>query len=138
MAKKFLFSLGLSAILFLLAGQAVAAAYPQPATAANLGNSETTGQQLLGSQQMQGYLAQMQQGSLTPQNQMALYQMLQAQRSGMLSYYGPPANGLSAFSYSPYQAWLGLVSVITTVLVWAVLLLLISVLWHLRRKHKHS
>jgi len=49
------------------------------------------------------------------------------------------ASTMTAGAYAGRQAvWFGLVSVITTVLVWIVLIQLIFVLAHWLKKHKHN
>jgi hypothetical protein len=150
MTKKMLFALGLSGVLFLFAGQALAAANSQPAAVQPAGSAATLQlSQLSSGQQLQAYMTQMGQGSLSAQNQMALYKMLQGMTpvSGNVAYYGTSANralmlpqsaGSGVLGYSTGQAWLSLMSIITTILVWVVLLLLIAVLWHWLKKHKHS
>lgn len=147
--KKYLVFLSLSTTLFLLAGQALAAAYMQPIMATSTGNFETTNPQLLNSQQLQAYMGQMGQGRLSPQDQMAFYQLMHslgystgAPMMGNFSY--SRMSGLPAFSMMSGNAngltpWFSLMSIITTVLVWVALLLLIAVLWHWLKKHKtHS
>jgi hypothetical protein len=150
MTKKMLFALGLSGVLFLFAGQALAAANSQPAAAQPTGSAATLQTpQLSSGQQLQTYLSQMGQGSLSAQNQIALYKMMQQTTpvSGNVMYYGTPAArsgilsqtaGSVVLGYSTGQAWLSLMSIITTILVWVALLLLIAVLWHWLKKHKHS
>ncbi|MDR3642684.1 MAG: hypothetical protein P4L74_03610 [Candidatus Doudnabacteria bacterium] len=152
--KKTLVAIGLSSVMFLLAGQALAAAYASPeeaAAAAQSGNSAVMMQQsaAVAGQQTQSLMTQLGQGSLSPQDQMSLYKMLQATpvTRGNVMYYGAPfgqTNLMSRLTAAPVlgsgtqQAWFSLMSILTTVLVWVVLLLLIAVLWHWLMSHKHS
>lgn len=92
-------------------------------------------------QQMEGYMSQLSQGSLSAQDQMAMYQLIQSIRyqagAGNMMYFQRSLAGGLFSGVSRQAAWFGLMFVITVVLVWAVLLLLICFLWHLLKKHRH-
>jgi hypothetical protein len=157
MTKKIWLSLGMSGVMFFLAGQALAAAYA-PGTMMNNTQSGTT---ITGtmpnaqvwqqdSQQLQAYKNKLVQGTLTPQDQMAMYQLLESMNSmniaggaslNNVAYTSLPTQltgGSMMASYANERVvWMGLVSIITTILIWIVLIQLIFVLYHWLKKHKH-
>ena len=121
-ARKALFSISLSVGMLLVAGQALAAAQPSP-----IGTQTTTAakQDVLFNR------------AVTPC-------IMMGQSSAMGTYSFRDCDNVMygkgySFSHSRGNmgAWIGLMFVLTVMMVWAVLLLLIAVLWHHLKKHKH-
>ena len=129
MNKKALFTAGLAFGLFLAAGQAFAAVI-EPAAAGET-QPPSAYQQAVAVpaqpvyQQSQGYPIMVTSGALGTGN-VGYRTAAFGQPQAMMLGYGN--NG----------SWLGLMTVITTVLVWIVLIQLIFVLSHWLKKHKHD
>lgn len=119
-ARKTLFALGLSAGMFLMAGQAMAVAYApgEAPEGVSVTGMPISGQKVLG-----------QQGN-----------MMWAQGApGEFNIKAMPMGGMAYKHFGGnMHAWLGLMLVLTVMMVWVALLLLIAVLWHHLKKHKHS
>lgn len=90
---------------------------------------------------MKMYVQNLQQGSLSPAQQMEFYKMMQGQMGVMqpsaMNYQYMASPSLAISNYNRQAAWVGLMIVMTVILVWVVLLLLIALLWHQVKKHKH-
>ena len=115
--KKVLFAVTISAGLILAACQAMAAAYapgnaPVPATIQQGTTQGASGNRI--------YVSGMPNG--------AQYQMVSTQ----------PGSAMMAYGYSRQAAWWALLVILTVVLVWANLLLLIALQWHILNKHKKN
>jgi hypothetical protein len=86
------------------------------------------------------YIQNLQQGTLTPQQQMQFYKMTQGQMGIIMPQnmgYQVYGSSGAQLSYNKQMAWVGLMIVMTVILVWANLLLLIAFLWNQVKKHKH-
>ena len=132
--RKYL-AISVSVLGLLLAGQALAAA-SAPAT----GTQSAQGSQAQGS--ATAMPAQMPNGAFRT---MPCPMMLENQGNVMYGQ-GPCGDNYmyartwpgAAYGFAPEAAaWLGLMSILTVVLVWVVLLLLIAVLWRHLTKHEH-
>jgi len=90
-------------------------------------------------QKMQGFMTKMQSGTLSSQEQREMYgimtQGLGMAVSEMPGQFHYKIMGDKAFG--DLHKWFGLMVIFTIGLVWVVLLLLIWVLWHQVKKHKH-
>lgn len=139
--KKTLFALGASVGMFLVAGQTLAVAVAPGSLNPNM--LQTMEQN---SQQMQAYMAQLAQGTLSSQDQMAMATLMQPTPGNFtMAIGGTQGNmgyrvmaGKPGLGHSGQAAWFGLMFIFTVMMVWVVLLLLIGVLWHHLKKHKHS
>ena len=140
--KKVLFGVGVSVAMALVASQALAVAFAPGV----MGNFDAMQQQ---SQQMQAYMAQLAQGTLSPQDQMNMARLMQtrpgtftmaiAGEQGDMGYKVMAGNAgvFMARGHGNQAAWFALMFIFTVMMVWVVLLLLIGVLWHQLKKHKH-
>ncbi len=159
--KKYL-ALSISAGMLLIAGQALAAAVYEPDRPAGMmvvtGTAEatpTTQALPANFEKVRAMMEKLQAGTLTADEQKDLYgAMTQPQKmmtlkstaSGNVDYQvfkGAPGSMMSQgfannYGYEGPRAWFGLMLVISVALVWVVLMLLIGVLWHHMRKHKHN
>jgi hypothetical protein len=129
--KKLWFVISLSAGLLLFAGTALAAAYA-PATG-------TSGTMMMN----QGAQPSMMMGAASGKLMMPCPMMMQQDTGTNMMYRtfpcGQPNYGnYPIMSYGHQAEWLGLMFIFTVMLVWVVLLLLIAVLWHHLKKHKHN
>ncbi len=117
--------------------RAQAAAY---ATGANMMyNYGTPAQTTTAAGSLSAYLPGLQTGTLTPSQQQELYQLLQP-GTGQFSYqpteFYQNMPMMTPVYNSRQAAWYGLMSIITTALLWAVLLLLVFVLFRWLNKNR--
>jgi len=149
--KKQLFAIGLSAGMLLMAGQAFALDYAPGKAPTSSPAQNTAPAAPAAASQMQTYVSQLSQGTMSAQDQRAMYQLMESMGSQITAANGAqnigyrtmsfaqPTGGFTApVGYSGTVAWLSLMSIITQILIWAVLLLLIAALWHWLKKHKHN
>lgn len=161
--KRLLLGVGLSAGLLLLASQALAAAYVptgQSNSAVTQQNPGTNAmaQSQLNAQRMQDYstyVTALQQGTLTADQQKALYQLMSLNswqapaQAGMMTTAGqgnvmyrsagmmlPPVFTYGMSGQSTQASWFGLMFILTVAMVWVALLLLIAFLFKMLKKHK--
>jgi hypothetical protein len=125
MNKKILFAIAASAVLLLAAGQALAVAY-----APGTGASQTQGVSVQPTGMIQATAqSTWPQTVTTSGGQNVMYRTLS----------GGQIAPMMLASYSGRdEIFYGLIFVITTVLVWIVLIQLIFVLYHWLKKHKHT
>ncbi len=119
MIKKTLFAVSASAALFLIAGQALAVSYAPTSGSSVMMNGQAGTQTITAPANMGAPVM------MSPNYQ---YKMMAAQ---------PMGTSMAGVYASRAAVWFSLMSVITIVLVWIVLIQLIFVLFHWLKKHKH-
>lgn len=161
MTKKILFAFGASGALLLTASSALAVTYAPSSGTGMMQNQPVVVQfSQANAQEMQNYLQQLQQGTLSAADQKALYQAMQGYGYPMMGYFAASttnpaglrmvsgsAGNVGYITAGPFGmmgygtaglAWYGLMSILSVALIWVVLLLLIALLWKHIKKHKNG